>query len=293
MTAANLFRPVVAIEVTGLLGFRIPPNIDARLLSGTNAQITFRREHYPSRFVGEPVWDDYGQYVEHWLFRGTGPDWVRSLVARDVEVVWASRYQEHANRYFAPALDLPELPVAAVNDGRFHTTEAEWKASQLGRGAYAGRPLLWVDDELTTSGRHLLERERRPFMRTLTWSKYIPDSASDNDVQSMNEWLELASSSEGHLHLRQMRTRFEALRRRERFSTGQLHEEWVEIRRRLDDVVDFRSGLAAPLATYAIEHIGELDIRVVARIREEWGLPVDPAAEVLLPLLFPGGHPSP
>lgn len=82
-----------------------------------------------------------------------------------------------------------------------------------------------------------------------------------------------------------MHTRFLAKRRSAGFSTERLHRDWILIRGRLEDVVDFQSGLAAPLAAYAVDHVGELDIRVVTRIREEWRLPIDPPPEELLPLL--------
>lgn len=284
---SDRFRPVVAIEVNGLLGVPFPPNIDTKLLTdvGAGTEITFRRGTFPSRFISEPVWEASGEHRERWAFLGPGAQWVKSLLERGIDVVWASRYQEHVNTYFGPALGLPELPVAARDDGRFHTTEADWKASQLSVDEYADRPLLWVNDELTTAGRHLLERNRKPAMRVLTCSKYIPDSASSGDVDSMNKWLELARSPSGQSELRRRRAHFTNLRRRQGFSTERLHREWVIIRTRLDDVVDFRSGLAAPLAAYAVDHAGELDVQVVAQIREEWGLAFDPPAEDLLPLL--------
>lgn len=65
--------------------------------------------------------------------------WVQRLLADGVDVVWASRYQEITNTYFSSPLGLPDLPVAARDDGRLHTTEAEWKASQLGHDANADR----------------------------------------------------------------------------------------------------------------------------------------------------------
>ncbi|MDO8382807.1 MAG: hypothetical protein Q7T17_07505 [Microbacterium sp.] len=284
---SDQFRPVVAIEVTGLLGVPFPPNIDTKLLAdvGAGSEITFRRGAFPSRFVGEPVWEECGEHRERWAFLGQGSSWVKSLLGRDVDVVWASRYQEYVNTYFGAALGLPELPVAARDDGRFHTTEADWKASQLSIDDYADRPLLWVNDELTTAGRHLLERYRKPAMRALTCSKYIPDSASNGDVQFMSDWLELTQSPSGQGELRRQRARFTNARRRRGFSTERMHREWVLVRTRLEYVVDFRSGLAAPLAAYAVDHAGELDVRVVAQIREEWGLAFDPPAEELLPLL--------
>jgi hypothetical protein len=289
------FRPVVAIEVTGLLGLPLPQGLAASFLAGTGAEITFRRGCYPSRFLREPRWDEHEQYAERWAFFGRGASWVRELLGQGVEVVWASRYQEHANTHFSSVLGLPELPVAARDDGRYYTSEAGWKALQLGHRAYAARPLLWVNDELPALGRHLLELQRAPAMRALTWTKYVPDSPSDGDVRFMNEWLELTQSPSGQNELRSMRARFTNLRRRGDFSTERLHREWLLIRSRLGDVVDFRSPLVAPLATYAVEHAGELDALVVARIREEWGLPLDPPAKVLLPLLqmsccLPGAH---
>lgn len=279
------YAPVVAIEVNGLLGTPLAPALATQFLSGTGAEITFRRDAYPSRFLSEPRWDENGELKQRWAFLGRGVQWVKGLIASGVEVVWASRYQEFANIYFGPTLGLPELPVAARDDGRSHTTEAEWKASQLRDSSYAGRPLLWVNDELTTAGRYLLERARLPAMRALTWSQYIPDSASDDDVRFMDGWLELAKSPAGHRELREMRSRFTRKRRGRGFSDERLYREWVEIRTRLENVLDFRSGLAAPLAAYAVDHAGHLDVRVVARIREEWGIYLDPPVDELMRLL--------
>ena len=59
---------------------------------------------------------------------------------------------------------------------------------------FRGRPLLWIDSELTAAGRYLLERWLRPADRAISYTKYIPDTASDGDVQFMNDWLELARS---------------------------------------------------------------------------------------------------
>lgn len=279
------FRPVVAIEVTGLLGIPLRPGHDPTSWAPISREITFRREAFPLRFVGEPVWDDNGEHRQHWVCLGWGFDWVHSLIERGIEVVWASRYQEFANDYFSPILQLPQLPIAARDDRRFHTTEADWKASQLGRGVYADRPLLWVNDELTIAGKYLLERERKPSMRALTLSKYIPESASENDTQFMDEWLEQAQSPSGHRQLRSLRARLGSQRRGKDFSTERVHRDWQIIRSRLQNIVDFRSGLAAPLAAYAVDHAGELDLQVVALIRAEWGLPVDPPAETLLAFL--------
>lgn len=275
------FRPVVAIEVEGLL-LRTVRSEEPHFVT-----VTLRHDAFPTRFLTGPPWTPDGFGVRRYELLSNGVAWVRDLLEDGVEVVWASHYQQFAHTYFGAPLDFPELPVAAADDGLPYTTEAEWKARMLGAGPYATRPLLWVNNELTTSGRHLLERERRPAMRALTWTKFIPedDSVSDGDIAFIDEWLELASSPEGHEELRRLRARFVGKRRRYKFSSDQLQEQWLEIRSRLDDVLDSRSGLAAPLAAYAIEHIGELDVQVVAQIREEWGLSADPPADTLLPLL--------
>ncbi|WP_251449396.1 hypothetical protein [Microbacterium sp. Marseille-Q6648] len=271
--------------MTGLLGLPLPASLETRFLTGTGAEITFRRDAYPTRFVGAPGWDERGEHIERWAFLGRGVLWVKGALERGIEVVWSSRYEQYANTYFSPALGLPELPVATTDDGRFHTTEADWKASQLSQAAYADRPLLWVHDELTSAGRHLLERYRKPKMRALTWSRFIPGGASDGDVRFMDEWLRHAVSPAGHAELRAMRARLVDKRRRLDLSTERVQREWATVRSRLADVVDAGSGLAAPLAAYAVDSAGALDLRVVERIREDWGLPVDPPAEALLPLL--------
>lgn len=286
MTDAR-YRPIVAIEVTGLLAMALPPGLVTNFTTTSGADITFRSESFPTRFVVEPRWDAAGQFTEKWAFLGRGVKWVGELLAAGTDVVWASRYQEFANVYFSSPLGLPDLPVATLDDGRRHATEAGWKASQLGRELYNGRPLLWVNDELTAAGRFLLERWRRRADHAISYSKYIPDSASEGDVESMNEWLELARSSSGQRELQDARARYARLRRRGDFSSERLHREWALVRSRIAAVVDFRSGLAAPLAAYAVDRSGELDIRVIEQIRAEWGLPSDPPALDLLPLLEP------
>jgi len=274
-------RPVVAIEAEGVLVRR------ATVPGRASFPITFRRDSFPSRFVAPPRWDSEGIAVQRWEPLDIGIEWVESLLVRGIEVVWASRYQQFANTYFASHLGLPDLPVAALDDGKPYSTESTWKAQQLGDVMYAKRPLLWVTTELTTSGRHLLERVRMPAMRALTLTKYIPEDSpvSEGDLAHMNEWLESVLTEDGQDRVRWVRARFLAQRRPNNFSDDRLQQEWVAVRERLQRVLDSRSGLAAPLAAYALDHIGELDIQMVTAIRDEWGMPRDPAPNELLPLL--------
>jgi hypothetical protein len=70
--------------------------------------------------------------------------WLRPLLDR-FELVWATGWEHNANQLIAPILGLPALPVIEFPreaDGRF------FKLPTIARFA-AGRPLVWIDDELT------------------------------------------------------------------------------------------------------------------------------------------------
>jgi hypothetical protein len=73
--------------------------------------------------------------------------WIQEL-SEVYDVVWATAWMDEANRLIGPAIGLPELPViyfdfhAEVPGGLFYKVPAI--------GAYAaGRPLVWIEDELT------------------------------------------------------------------------------------------------------------------------------------------------
>ena len=60
------------------------------------------------------------------------------------EIVWASTWEESANRSIGPALSLPELPFIDLSGPRSGMT---WKLGPVSR--FVGdRPLVWIDDEL-------------------------------------------------------------------------------------------------------------------------------------------------
>lgn len=275
------FKPVVALEAEGFLVRRASSSARATFT------ITFRRDSFPTRFVAPPRWDAKGRATQRWEADHASLEWVEGLLERGVDVVWASRYQQYTNVYFAEYLGLPPFPIAALDDGQPHATEAEWKAHQLADDSYEDRPLLWINSELVPSGRHLLEGLRRPAMRALTLTQYVPEELAvpDQLLARMDEFIELTSTEEGQDELRWVRARFLAQRLPKGFTEDHLMKKWKLIYQRLEGVLDGRSGLAAPLASYAIDHIGELDLRTVAELREEWGLASDPAAEALWPLL--------
>lgn len=76
------------------------------------------------------------------------------LTALGCVLVWATTWMEEANAYVAPRLGLPDLPVVrwpepSDADGR---GGIHWKTPALLDHA-AGRPFIWVDDEITGADR--------------------------------------------------------------------------------------------------------------------------------------------
>ncbi|BEL05013.1 hypothetical protein Q0Z83_032040 [Actinoplanes sichuanensis] len=58
-----------------------------------------------------------------------------------------------ANELVAPRLGLPQLPVVAFDDDEPAVTGLHWKTLSLVSWA-AGRPFVWLDDEVTETDRH-------------------------------------------------------------------------------------------------------------------------------------------
>ncbi|MFE9239582.1 hypothetical protein [Streptomyces sp. NPDC007007] len=86
------------------------------------------------------------------------------LTALPCELVWATTWLEDANTWVAPRIGLPSLPVlgppsSAEAEGAVGDEEEEdvriglhWKTRTLVARA-AGRPFVWVDDEITGTDR--------------------------------------------------------------------------------------------------------------------------------------------
>ncbi|NBH07131.1 hypothetical protein GTY80_28325 [Amycolatopsis sp. SID8362] len=85
---------------------------------------------------------------------GTGP----RLAALPCTLVWATTWENEANTELAPRLGLSPLPVVRWPDpSAEHEHEdrwfgLHWKTRSLVAWA-AGRPFIWVDDELTDADR--------------------------------------------------------------------------------------------------------------------------------------------
>ncbi|WP_225824642.1 HAD domain-containing protein [Streptomyces naphthomycinicus] len=74
------------------------------------------------------------------------------LTALGCELVWATTWMDDANTCLAPWLGLPPLPVVEWPDEDEPPDLLHWKTRPLVAWA-AGRPFVWLDDELTEADR--------------------------------------------------------------------------------------------------------------------------------------------
>ncbi|MFJ9521200.1 HAD domain-containing protein [Kitasatospora sp. NPDC101801] len=75
------------------------------------------------------------------------------LLALPCELVWATTWMAEANECVASWLGLPELPVVSWPEpSEEEPAGLHWKTATLVERA-AGRPFVWVDDELTDADR--------------------------------------------------------------------------------------------------------------------------------------------
>ncbi|MBB1246703.1 hypothetical protein GL263_24585, partial [Streptomyces durbertensis] len=74
----------------------------------------------------------------------------RHLLTLPCTLVWATAWMHDANTVTAPRMGLPGLPVAALPEAPLHDEPdaLHWKTRTLVETA-AGRPFVWVDDEIT------------------------------------------------------------------------------------------------------------------------------------------------
>lgn len=171
--SSDRIRPVVAIDIDGVLRLGVRPAHP--LPEGAYpVELTMRADAYPSFFHRPPTWDEDGtQTKTHWL-SGIGAEWVRSLLDRGVEVVWATTWQEYAKVYFAAPRGVPQLPlgVSSGGDEDEYLDSPEWKSMTLAQ-RFPGRPLVWVDDNPVMAADRELSAIRAPRDRALTRSYWV------------------------------------------------------------------------------------------------------------------------
>ena len=70
-----------------------------------------------------------------------------------VDIRWATTWTDQANTIFAPAFDLPQLPVwARPPEETRRLDDHNWKTSSALEVIHAGRKLIWSDDEAIPDG---------------------------------------------------------------------------------------------------------------------------------------------
>lgn len=270
------YRPVVAVDVDGVLRLSRRKVADADLLGAFAAEVTVRRDAYPHVFHSPPMWDDDGVSTKRHLFSGVGAAWLRSLLDRGIDVVWATTWQEHANTYFAPTLGIPPLPVAVRGAREEEWGPAEWKSVRLAAG-FPGRPLLWVDDMPPVWAGYQLDALRKPNDRALTRLQWVRDSAvgiTPDDVAEMDAWLELASTLDGQRELRWRRRREQEYRRDEadrlEYGSRSRGRRARRMRAALFAAIP-KDGYAASanITRYLLDH-DDIDLALVREIAREW-----------------------
>jgi hypothetical protein len=104
-------------------------------------------------------------YREYSFFPGEEPvrlcvphgDWLAGLAER-YELVWATGWEDDANRVLAPVLSLPSLPVI-----RFPPAPFAPAAKMPPIAAFTGdRPVAWLDDAHPPEAHHWARTRRAP-----------------------------------------------------------------------------------------------------------------------------------
>ncbi|KUO20624.1 HAD domain-containing protein [Streptomyces dysideae] len=111
------------------------------------------------------------------------------LAALGCELVWATTWTDDANTVLAPWLGLPPLPVVPwPTDDRADDWAAglHWKTRPLVTWA-AGRPFVWVDDEITGADRAWVTAHHpAPALLHHVDHRY---GLTDRDFTAVAEWI--------------------------------------------------------------------------------------------------------
>lgn len=105
----------------------------------------------------EPAFPSAGAATDHPLLTRVDPALGARLTSLDCALVWATTWGDDANTGLAPWLGLPRLPLVDWPDDPDDPDDDEtvglhWKTRPLVSWA-AGRPFVWVDDEITDADR--------------------------------------------------------------------------------------------------------------------------------------------
>nr|MDT0660170.1 HAD domain-containing protein [Micromonospora sp. DSM 115978] len=123
----------------------------------------------------------------HPLLHRLDPADGRRLLALGCELVWATTWLADANEVISPRLGLPELPVVTWPDETDDPPAGlHWKTMLLVAWA-AGRPFVWLDDEITDRDRWWVDEAHRG--RALL-HRVDPDTGlTETDFAVLHRWL--------------------------------------------------------------------------------------------------------
>jgi len=141
-----------------------------------------RRERSP-RDAGPPGADGTGNPLLNRLDPADG----HRLQALSGQLVWATTWMAEANEVVSPRLGLPALPVVVwpEEDGEL-PRGLHWKTMGLMEWA-AGRPFVWLDDELTDADRRWVAAHHPG--RALLHRVDPYTGLTDADFSAVHHWL--------------------------------------------------------------------------------------------------------
>jgi hypothetical protein len=126
------------------------------------------------------------------------------LLAMPCELMWATAWMADANEIVGPLLGLPELPVVDLELPVFDdpvpseldaAAELNWKTRALVEVA-AGRPFIWVDDEITEVDRSWVTAHHPGPALLHRVNREV--GLVEADLTSVEEWLRAASRIARH-----------------------------------------------------------------------------------------------
>lgn len=116
------------------------------------------------------------------------------LLAMSRDLMWATAWMHDANEVIAPLLGLPELPVAGLPDAPEEDEAGvlHWKTRTLVETA-AGRPFVWVDDEISDLDRAWVEAQHQG--QALLHRVDSAIGLTVTDLAALDEWLQDVSGA--------------------------------------------------------------------------------------------------
>lgn len=120
------------------------------------------------------------------LLARLNPEHGRRLSQLPCDLIWATTWMADANEVIAPALGLPELPMVTWPDEDEQDSRLHWKTRGLVDWA-AGRPFVWVDDEITDADRVWVAAHHRG--QALLHRVDPRAGLADTDFAVIEQWL--------------------------------------------------------------------------------------------------------